>query len=62
MIVALAFLGRVTIWGEPGEKSWRLWGTKLPFAPFEGRGLRDHRVFLLSAHAEGEASHTVKMP
>jgi hypothetical protein len=35
MIEALAFLGCVTIRGELGQKSWRLWGTKLPFAPFE---------------------------
>lgn len=63
MIAALAFLGCVTIWGELGETSWGLWGTKLPFAPFEGPDSWDHRVILLPARAECEVmSHTVKMP
>ena len=44
MIAALAFLGCVTIWGELGETSWGLWGTKLPFAPFEGSDSWVHRV------------------
>ena len=51
MIAALALLGCVTICGELGETSRRLWGTKLPFAPFEGPDSWVHQVILGTARA-----------